>query len=94
MDQKTPSSAVHIDLIKVSKQYPPNVQALNNVTFSVSKGEIVFLIGRSGAGKTTLLKLISRIEKPSKGLVEVDGVDTSKIPKRKMYALTDVCTHP
>ncbi len=87
MDQQVSSPEVQVDLIKVSKNYPPNINALTDITFSVKKGELVFLIGRSGAGKTTLLKLISRVEKPTRGLVEIGGVDTTKIPKRKMYTL-------
>lgn len=47
--------------------------ALNDVSFTVKKGEIVGLIGRNGAGKSTMLKVIAGIQKPTKGTVEVDG---------------------
>lgn len=81
------SEDIMVDLIKVTKNYTPGVEALTDITFSVHKGEMVFLIGRSGAGKTTLLKLISRIETPTKGVVEVDGVDIGKIRKGKLHTL-------
>ncbi len=76
-----------VDLIKVTKTYQPDVTALSEITFSVNRGEKVFLTGRSGAGKTTLLKLISRIEPPTKGLVEIAGMDIARIPRGKLYTL-------
>lgn len=87
MAQQEQPPNIIIDLIKVTKIYTPDVQALADITFSVNKGEMIFLTGRSGAGKTTLLKLISKVESPTKGLVEVDGIDIAKIPKRNLYSL-------
>lgn len=51
----------------VSKRYSHDVTALSDITFSVTKGELVFLAGPSGAGKSTLLKLLAAIERPSSG---------------------------
>lgn len=48
--------------------------ALNNVSFEISKGEVVGLIGSNGAGKSTLLKVVSGVMKPTKGSVRVEGV--------------------
>ena len=76
-----------VDLAKVSKNYPPDVEALNNVTLRVNRGEMLFLTGMSGAGKTTLLRLISGIEKPTKGYVEVSGQDMSKISRSRIQKL-------
>lgn len=76
-----------IDLIKVSKVYLPDVQALTDISLTVHRGEIVFLIGRSGAGKSTLLRLISRIEKADKGMVEVAGIDVAKLPRKHIHML-------
>ncbi|MBM9616195.1 cell division ATP-binding protein FtsE [Desulfobulbus rhabdoformis] len=78
---------VMIDLIKVSKTYPPEVQALVDVSLSIQRGEIVYLTGMSGAGKTTLLRLISRMEKPTKGMIDVAGFDLGKLPQRNMHLL-------
>lgn len=48
-------------------------QALNGVTFDVTHGEVVGIIGRNGAGKSTLLKILSRITEPSAGFIEIEG---------------------
>jgi len=67
------STDVMVELIKVSKRYPPDVVALHNVSLSIPRGEMFFVIGMSGAGKTTLLKLMATMEAPSNGLVEIGG---------------------
>ncbi len=73
------SPRVMVELIKVSKTYPPSVHALQDVSLSVRSGEMLFLTGKSGAGKTTLLRLLCRSEVPDKGLVEVAGQDLERI---------------
>jgi cell division transport system ATP-binding protein len=62
-----------IEMIKVSKSYPPDVVALKDISLSITSGEMFFIIGMSGAGKTTLLKLLCLMEAPSKGLIEIGG---------------------
>ena len=54
-----------IDFQRVSKRYANGREALNNVSFNIHTGEMVFLTGRSGAGKSTVLKLIALLERPS-----------------------------
>lgn len=49
------------------------VQALNNVTFNIKKGESVGIIGKNGAGKSTLLKLVAGVSFPTNGKVQVHG---------------------
>ncbi|MBV5318154.1 MAG: cell division ATP-binding protein FtsE [Desulfobulbaceae bacterium] len=87
MSQETAPPDVIIDLIKVSKVYPPDVHAISDISLTVNRGEIVFLTGMSGAGKTTLLRLISRMEKPTKGMVDVAGFDIAKLPQRNIHLL-------
>lgn len=76
-----------IEMIKVSKTYPPDVNALSDVSVSIFTGEMFFLIGMSGAGKTTLLKLLCNMETPSKGLIEVAGRNIHQIKGRKLSKL-------
>ncbi len=72
-------SAKMIQLFHVSKTYFGNVNALNEITFQVNRGEFVFLTGPSGAGKTTLLKLIYCEERPTQGEILVNGINISRI---------------
>ena len=51
------------------------VCALNDVSFSVNKGEFVSIVGASGSGKSTLIHLIGGVDRPTKGKVFVDGKD-------------------
>ncbi|MFC1843506.1 cell division ATP-binding protein FtsE [Thermodesulfobacteriota bacterium] len=74
-----PSQKSIVEIVRATKIYPPDVVALENISLSIAYGEMVFLTGMSGAGKTTLLKLISGMEHPDKGFVEVTGKDLSRI---------------
>jgi len=67
---------------QVSKRYIGGHEALNQVDFSLEKGEMAFLTGHSGAGKSTMLKLIALLEQPSSGDVVVNGQTLSQIKKR------------
>jgi cell division transport system ATP-binding protein len=73
-----------IQFQKVSKIYPPNVVALEDINLKIEEKEFVLIAGRSGAGKTTLLKLILREEAPSKGRVFLEGQDIGKIDKNNL----------
>ena len=76
-----------IELIKVSKIYPPETQALSNVSLSVATGEMFFLIGMSGAGKTTLLKLLCNMESPTNGLIEIGGLNINRTKGKNLARL-------
>ena len=78
----------------VTKQYGKDVPAVEDITFSVAKGEFVSVVGHSGAGKSTLLKLLIAEDKPSSGSVflddiDVNNIDPSELPKlrRKVGAI-------
>ena len=59
---------------------------LNEVTFSISPGELVAFVGKSGAGKTTILRLLSGMISPTSGRILIDGVDISSIPISRLRA--------
>ena len=76
-----------IRFTKVTKDYPRLGAALSNVSFSVAKGEFVFLTGPSGAGKSTILKLIYMEERPTDGEVRVAGMSSITIRQRDVPKL-------
>lgn len=70
---------IHFD--KVSKIYPDNSVALEDVSFSVEPKEFISIVGHSGAGKTTLLKMFLAEEKPSAGKIFYESTDISTLKK-------------
>ena len=63
------------NLTKIYGKDNNKVVALDNVSFSVQKGEFVAIIGASGSGKSTLLHLIGGVDRPTSGKVYIDGKD-------------------
>ncbi|MEH7178114.1 ABC transporter ATP-binding protein [Neobacillus vireti] len=63
------------NLSKVYGKGETAVKALDNVSFSVKKGEFVAIIGPSGSGKSTLLHLLGGVDRPSSGKVRIDNTD-------------------
>lgn len=68
-----------ISLSQVCKRYPGGYEALKNISFTIEKGEMVFITGHSGAGKSTLLNLIAAIEPPSSGSIIINGQNLSQL---------------
>lgn len=73
-----------IEFKNVSKVYDNNVKALSNVNIKIDAGDFVFLVGPSGAGKSTFVKMLLKEIEPSDGQIIVDGVDLSKIKRKKV----------
>lgn len=73
-----------LEVCNVKKTYTTRlggntVEALRNVSFSVEEGEYVAIMGESGSGKTTLLNILAALDKPTGGVVYLDGQDLSTI---------------
>ena len=66
---------------KVSKVYPDNSVALEDVSFSIEPKEFISIVGQSGAGKTTLIKMFLGEEKPTEGTVFFESTDIHKLSK-------------
>lgn len=66
---------------KLEKSYKDLV-AVDQVSFTVKKGEVFTLLGLNGAGKTTTIEILEGIKKPDSGYVEIFGIDITRQPKR------------
>lgn len=69
------------------KVYKNGVAAIADLSLEINKGEFVFVIGASGCGKSTLIKMLYREEKPTKGIVEIGGINVGKLRNRTVYKL-------
>lgn len=65
----------------ISFEYP-GVQALDNVSISADRGDIVALVGPNGAGKTTLLRCLAALAHPAGGQILIDGINTQTAPRQ------------
>lgn len=85
----------YIEFIDVSKTYhmgEVDINALDNISFSIDKGEFVTILGASGAGKTTILNILGGMDTVSKGSVIVDEDDIAKYDEKKLceYRRNDI----
>ena len=83
------SNAAVLELDAVTKSYPsqPPVVALDGVTFAVTSGELVAIVGPSGSGKSTLLHLMGTLDTPSSGSVRVTGLELTGLSDRELAGL-------
>lgn len=79
----------YVKLDKVSKIYKMGeveIRAVDNISFEISKGEFVVVVGPSGAGKTTVLNILGGMDTATKGNVFVDGSNIAKYNSRQLTA--------
>ena len=83
------ASPVVLELEAVTKSYDgePPVVALAGVSFAVTAGELVAIVGPSGSGKSTLLHLMGTLDRPSSGAVRITGLDVARFSDRQLAAL-------
>ncbi len=73
-----------IHLAKIYDEGPVKVQAVNDVSLKIDKGEFAAIVGPSGSGKTTLLNIIGGLDHPTSGKVLIDGKDISELSENQL----------
>ncbi len=73
-------------MTKIYGEKDVQVRALQDASFSINKGEFVLVVGASGSGKSTLLNMMGLLDRPTKGKVFIDGVDTSTLNDNQISA--------
>ncbi len=68
-----------LELVNVSMAYQKDMEVIKDVSFSIDKGEFVFIVGHTGSGKSTLIKLLMRSLRPTAGKIYFNGQDTSRM---------------
>lgn len=75
------------DLCRTFRQGDTDIHAVNHVSFSMEKGEMLAIVGQSGSGKTTLLNLLGGIDKPTSGKVQLSGQDIHSLSDQESAKL-------
>jgi len=76
-----------IDVHKTYRIGPIEIKALRGVNLTLKQGEFISIVGPSGSGKTTLLNIIGTLDKPTKGIVLIDGKDITKMSESELTQL-------
>jgi cell division transport system ATP-binding protein len=85
--QADPSGSAMIVFEGVQKVYEPGVTALDGVSFTIDKGEFVFVVGASGSGKSTVIRLLLKEIEPTHGRIIVGGRDLGRLKGSKVPLL-------
>ena len=76
-----------LSLRDAEKVYPGGVTALDRVSLTIDRGELIGIVGPSGSGKSTLLSIMGTLDRPTAGEVEVAGHDVAALGDRRLSAL-------
>lgn len=85
--KKKEEKSIQLEVKNLSFTYPGGHRALEDVSFSVQKGEMLSIVGKNGAGKSTLSKVICGFETKDSGTIMIDGVDAS------LYSIKERAEH-
>ena len=85
--ERDQSGSAMIVFEDVQKIYEPGVTALDGVSFTIEKGEFVFVVGASGSGKSTVIRLILKELEPTQGRIVVGGRDLGRLKRSKVPLL-------
>jgi lipoprotein-releasing system ATP-binding protein len=78
-----------LEVVRVSKDYPTprgTLQILSDISFSLSRGDAVSIVGPSGSGKSTLLYILGALEPPKSGTVTLDGTNPFQLKQKELAA--------
>ena len=81
-----PPNASLLQCESLTREAPsrPGFFLLQDVSFTLARGEVLAVVGPSGAGKSTLLRMLNRLDEPASGVVRLDGQDTRALPPRTL----------
>ncbi len=74
------------DVNKIYKTGEIEIKAVDAISFPIEKGEFVVIVGPSGAGKTTVLNMLGGMDKPTAGIINVDGIDIAQFNEKELTA--------
>lgn len=75
------------NLVKIYGKRSTAFTALKDINLTINAGESVAIVGKSGSGKSTLMHLLALLDKPTKGTVKIDGIESTKLRSRKLNQL-------
>lgn len=87
LEDRRKSIVVTQKLTKIYGKGATRVAALKGVNLRVRSGEFIAVLGPSGSGKTTLLNMLGALDRPTRGRVFIDRVETSSVPERRLYKI-------
>src|SRR5574337_1273307 len=74
--------ATVVDVQNLTKIFDNKLKAVDQVSFTITEGEIFGFLGPNGAGKTTTIKMLTTLLKPTSGRAFIDGIDVTREPDR------------
>lgn len=83
----TDISSPIVALAAVSKIHPGGVRALNAVSLTIDRGELLGIVGPSGSGKSTMLNLLGTLDRPTSGTITIDGYPLATLSDAQLSAL-------